>query len=246
MVLYFTGTGNSRYIAKKLAERLDDQLTDISEYTKVGNGGEFTSSTPFVFVVPTYAYYIPLVVEDFIRKSNFSGNTDVYFLLTCGAFFAQGGTVRRLSPLMKVKGLNNKGVAPFVMPENYIAMFTSPDETKAASIIESATKGIPEIAEKIKNGECLYTKKRFSFLAGPINTLFYKFYVKDKPYFATDDCISCGKCANVCPLANITLENGKPVWHGNCTQCMACIARCPKQAIEYGKKLQGKRRYFLD
>ena len=40
-----------------------------------------------------------------------------------------------------------------------------------------------------------------------------------------------------------TMENGKPRWADNCTQCMACIARCPKQAVEYGKSSVGKTRY---
>jgi NAD-dependent dihydropyrimidine dehydrogenase PreA subunit len=34
-----------------------------------------------------------------------------------------------------------------------------------------------------------------------------------------------------------------PVWGKECTQCLACIHRCPVQAIEYGKATIGKRRY---
>ena len=51
---------------------------------------------------------------------------------------------------------------------------------------------------------------------------------------ATDACIGCGKCVELCPLNNIRLENGKPVWGKHCTHCMACICYCPKEAIEYG------------
>ena len=40
-----------------------------------------------------------------------------------------------------------------------------------------------------------------------------------------------------CPLNNIRLENGKPVWGKHCTHCMACICDCPKEAIEYIEKL---------
>ena len=49
-----------------------------------------------------------------------------------------------------------------------------------------------------------------------------------------------------CPLNNIRLENGKPVWGKNCTHCMACICYCPKEAIEYGKKSKGKPRYHFE
>ena len=59
-------------------------------------------------------------------------------------------------------------------------------------------------------------------------------------------CIGCGKCVELCPLNNIHLENGKPVWGKNCTHCMACICYCPKEAIEYGKKSKGKPRYHFE
>ena len=41
-----------------------------------------------------------------------------------------------------------------------------------------------------------------------------------------------------CPLNNITMVEGK-----TCIHCSACINRCPKLAIEYGKKTIGKNRY---
>ena len=59
-------------------------------------------------------------------------------------------------------------------------------------------------------------------------------------------CVSCGKCVELCPLNNITLIDGKPVWGNHCTHCMACLHRCPTEAIEYKKKTQSKPRYFFD
>ena len=67
MILYFTGTGNSRYLARLLAKELDDTIVDIATYTKKNEGGDFVSDKAFVFVVPTYASYIPVVVEEFLK-----------------------------------------------------------------------------------------------------------------------------------------------------------------------------------
>ena len=61
-----------------------------------------------------------------------------------------------------------------------------------------------------------------------------------------EKCIGCGKCEKLCPLNNITLQNARPVWGTNCTQCMACICYCPTRAIEYGKKSAGKPRYHFE
>ena len=50
---------------------------------------------------------------------------------------------------------------------------------------------------------------------------------KADAFRATDACIGCGKCVELCPLNNIHLESGRPVWGKNCTHCMACICYCP-------------------
>ena len=125
------------------------------------------------------------------------------------------------------------------MPENYIAMFNAPRNEQARSIVEQAEPALQKVLAQLKAGqefppprETLYDR----FMSGPVNPVFYRFFVKADAFRATDACIGCGKCVELCPLNNIHLENGKPVWGKNCTHCMACICYCPKEAIEYGKK----------
>ena len=79
--------------------------------------------------------------------------------------------------------------------------------------------------------------------SGVVNDGFYRLYVKAAPFRVTDACVGCGKCEELCPLGNIRLEDGRPVWGERCTHCMACISYCPAEAIEYGKRSVGKRRY---
>ena len=83
-------------------------------------------------------------------------------------------------------------------------------------------------------------------MSGPVNPIFYSFFVKANAFTAGDACIGCGHCAGLCPTNSITIQNGKPVWGGDCTHCMACICYCPTKAIEYGKKSQGKPRYQFE
>ena len=141
------------------------------------------------------------------------------------------------------------GTAQIIMPENYIAMFNAPQKEQAKSIVEQAEPELQKVLTQLRAGQQfppprdnLYDR----FMSGPVNPVFYRFFVKADAFRATDACIGCGKCVELCPLNNIHLENGKPVWGKNCTHCMACICYCPKEAIEYGKKSRGKPRYHFE
>ena len=114
-------------------------------------------------------------------------------------------------------------------------------------IIDKAQDEIVEIAQYIKQNQNfpqVQITMKDKLNSGIVNDVFYPLFVHDKKFYATDACITCGKCVQVCPLKNIRLVDGKPLWQGNCTHCMACIARCPKAAIEYGQKSIGKERYL--
>ena len=97
--------------------------------------------------------------------------------------------------------------------------------------------------KKISPGKVTFIDRMKSRL---INPLFYRLFVKADGFFTTDDCTGCGICAQLCPLRNITIVGEKPVWGQECTHCMACICRCPAEAVEYGKKSEGKPRYYFE
>ena len=239
MILFFSGTGNSRHIALRMGELLEDKVVDLSLYTRQKTGDAFESERPFVLVVPAYSSYVPLVVERVLEASIFEGNRNFYLLMTCGGTFSFGGVNLRLGKVIAAKGLSYRGLKAIHMPENYITMFATPPESVSRRMIERADAVLPRVAVKIKAGKSLYTAKFPSLFT-------YKKYVTDAPYYVTDACIGCGKCARLCPLGNVEMVDGKPRWMGDCTQCMACIGACPVCAIEYGNKAKGKRRYYLE
>ncbi len=76
MIIYYTGTGNSRFIAEAAADFLVDEVTDARPYIKSYKAGTFTSTTPYVFCSPTYAWRLPLVFSRFIEESHFAGSKE--------------------------------------------------------------------------------------------------------------------------------------------------------------------------
>lgn len=247
MIIYFTGTGNSKYIADMLGDKLEDEITDSREYIKDYSGGSFSSQKPYVFVAPTYGWQLPRIFENFIRSSEFSGSSDAYFVMNCGSDI--GMPEERIRQLCSDRGLNYRGVFEIIMPENYIAMFNVPDEAESDKIIEAANGEIDAAAEKIKiNIDFDERTVHFSdkCKSGLVNKLFRRFAVRTTAFYADDRCTGCGMCESLCPLNNIRLSfiDNRPQWGRECTHCMACICRCPSEAIEYGKKSIGKRRYI--
>ena len=247
MVICFSGIGNSKYIADRIAASLQEKLLCMNERIKSGDTGSVKTRENLVVVVPTYAWRIPRVVSDWIGQTEFVGTKNVWYVMSCGSGIGGADIYNR--KLSEKKGLKHMGTAQIIMPENYIAMFNAPQKEQARSIVEQAEPALQKVLTPLKAGQefppprdNLYDR----FMSGPVNPVFYRFFVKADAFRATDACIGCGKCVELCPLNNIHLENGKPVWGKNCTHCMACICYCPKEAIEYGKKSKGKPRYHFE
>ena len=247
MVLYFTGTGNSRYIAKRVAEALGDELFSMNDRIKAGDTSPVTTDEQLVIVTPTYAWRIPRIVRDWLLKTDFPNAKQAWFMMTCGSEIGNAAGYNRA--LCQEKQLAYMGTAQIVMPENYIAMFNAPQAEEARQIIAKAEPDIDRAISAIK------ARQKFApprnnlydrFMSGPVNPIFYSCFVKAKAFTASNACTGCGQCAKLCPTNNITIQNGKPVWGSDCTHCMACICYCPTEAIEYGKKSLGKPRYHFE
>lgn len=247
MILYFSGTGNSKYVAKRIANALDDGLVNLNGRIKAGDTSPVETGERLIVVTPTYAWRIPRVVRDWLLKTQLRGAKQAWFVMTCGSEIGNADRYNR--ELCAEKGLVCMGTAQIVMPENYIAMFSAPQADEARKIVAKAKPDIDRAIAAIRAGECFASTRNNlydCFMSGPVNPIFYKFFVKADAFTVSDACIGCGQCAKRCPMNNVTLKDRKPVWGKNCTHCMACICCCPVSAIEYGKKSVGQPRYHFE
>ena len=246
MVLYFSATGNTEFIAQELAKRLDDECVNLLNRIQTRNHSTLHSEKPFVICAPVYVCEMPRFMSSYLKQQTFSGSRDVYCIFTSGGYCGISGVLAK--SIFRKKHMNYRGHAEFKMPRNYVASdayaMLSREETEAR--ILTAYGMLDGVASNIRGGNPLTARHVFLFetvITVPFNPVWCKFKLRAKNFFTTEKCVGCGKCTMLCALNNITLQDRKPVWGDACTHCMACIGNCPTGAIEYGTITQAKEKY---
>jgi len=249
MIFYFSGTGNSLYAAKVIAEAQREQLVSIAdEMDKKNNVFEYTLKEKELlgFVYPVYAWAPPKMVLNFIKQMKVSGGKPyVFSVCTCGD--EEGKTTKVLGKVLSKKDMVLDSAYSMQMPNNYIVGFDVDSKGVEKEKLQKAE-------EKLENINVALTKRQsdvFDIIEGKmatlktvvVNPLFNWFGMDTKKFYATDVCTGCGLCEKVCLVHTIKVKE-KPVWGKDCTQCLACINRCPVHAIQYGKGTIHKGRYI--
>ena len=243
MIYYFTGNGNSRWVAEQLAAATEDDIQNISDYIKAGTMPTDAEQYDRIGIVfPIHTWYAPRPVVDFLSRLSIKADAYCYFVCTCGD--DSGKVALRLR-----KHFKYDAAWSVRMPNTYIPMFDLDSDTIARLKVKDAKEDIGYIArdinerkKKVKNifeGAFPFTKTYI------INPLFYRFIVSSKGFTVSDTCISCGTCRDVCPVGNIKLVEGRPQWDSDCIHCMACIHSCPQRSIDYRQNTKKRGRYRL-
>lgn len=225
MIFYFTGTGNSLYVAKEL----DDEIISIPQIIK-RDRLEFSADNIGI-VCPVYGHEMPGMVKEFIRRASF--HTEYLFVvLTYGAH--HGGAAEIADLFLQSAGKKADYITSMEMVDNFLPAFDMNEEMAKDKQVE---KHLDQIREHIQ------AKKRGIQKAGPAEKAAHKMYtkmVKNAPetiwaaFQVTDECIGCGICTRVCPAGCIRLENQHAV-HDlvRCQACYACVHVCPKMAVQF-------------
>ncbi len=250
MIFYFSGVGNSAWVAQKLGSKLQDKVLPIAEEIRLDKEYTLSPGERLGFVFPVYGWEPPQIVLDFVHAIKLKQKPDyVYFVCTCGD--DTGKTASVFMSALQKKGWKCHASYSILMPDTYVCLpgfdVDGADELKQK--MENASARVDFIGDELskrvimeKHGcyEGAFPWVKTYVLGG----LFRKFLMSPKPFKATDKCTACGLCAHKCPVHNIKVE-GKPQWGEHCTMCLACYHACPHHAIEYGKRTKNKGQYSI-
>jgi len=244
MILYFTGTGNSKFVAVALAEALQDAVMSMNSVMRRGEGLSVYSDKPYVVVAPIHAWRYPAAVEQLLAEAEFKGSRDVYCVASMGE--NSGNADKALAKLFGAKNMNFKGFCGVVMPNNYIPGWDVDSEEEVRQMLTAAVPKVKVLAEKIKNGDSIAKDDKTpmaGLMSGFVNYGFRNFMLKKQEFTVSDVCVGCGICAANCPTANIFIYDGKATFGENCTSCYSCLHRCPVKAINIKGKTETRGRY---
>ncbi|MBQ9047071.1 MAG: EFR1 family ferrodoxin [Solobacterium sp.] len=228
MILYFTATGNSLYVARQL----DSNLLSIPQ--EMARTDRHYKDEKIGIVCPLFEFEIPQIIKDFIRDSVFE--TDYfYMIITYGCH--HGGVAERTQEFLKAAGKPADYINTIIMHDNALIVF---DMDQQRSI--EADKHVDEHIAGLKAD--ITAKKHMIQQPSQEETDFSSRYLKNKEtngpmytfplYRVTDACIGCGTCTRVCPRGCVSLSDGRPVFDDSkCINCMACIQACPVKAIRF-------------
>jgi len=249
MVFYFSGTGNSEYVARTISESFGDKCVFIPEVMNEDKSFELSDGERLGFVFPVYSWGIPEFVADFISRISINNVSYVYFVCTCGD--DTGMTKEQMSALAKDKGWHLSLGYSIQMPNTYVCLpgFDVDKPEIENNKLSNAKNKLDEALLHIRN----YDDGCFDTLPGDfawvkskvVRPLFNKCLITAKPFHTTDACIHCGMCVSECPMKNIKLDENtsKPEWGDNCVGCLRCYHFCPTNSVQFGRFTNGKGQY---
>ena len=250
MIIFFSGTGNSRRCAHRLGQLLDD--TDIHELTATELREPekacldcADADSRVIWVFPTYSWGVPPVVARFIKAFSIGKNMAAathFMVTTCGDDMAY--TDRQWRKLLTARGLHAAEAYAVIMPNTYVSMKgfdVDPTEVSRKKVADSENR-LKEIAQSIENhGDSMLIRGAFPWVKSAVIYPWFKRYaMSPKPFHALDSCVSCSLCAKSCPMDNIEMVDGRPAWGDDCAMCLRCYHICPQHAVRYGKSTDGK------
>ena len=130
MIFYFSGTGNTRWVAQQIAEAIGEELISIPDAIRQGQYS-YTLQTDerLGFCFPTHGWQPPRIVRDFIAQMQVQNSHFCWALTTCGDNMGECMTI--LNKDLRPKGLEAETLFSVIMPESYVClpfMYTDTEE----------------------------------------------------------------------------------------------------------------------
>lgn len=240
MILYFSATGNCKYVATRLAQATGQEMYSIADCIRNGQY-DFSDGTVGI-ISPAYDWGLPSIVKEFLEKASF--RTDYLY------FAATYGTIPGAIGYMANKAIRERTIDAYYsvrMPDTWTPIFDLSTPEKVAKYTRHTESEIDRMIQGVRERRTnRHLRPRTPAIITKLiaEPLYNKKVRCTSNLHAENTCIGCGLCAKKCPVQAIAMRNGRPVWvKDRCVMCLGCLHRCPKFAIQYGNRTKKHGQY---
>lgn len=246
MIAVFSGTGNSLWVARRLAAATGDTLYILPLGHDVPAP---QAARRVIWVFPVYSWGVPPAVYAIIKDIDIEGadRCEHFAVMTCGD--DAGYADRMWTRMIERRGWRAAGAWTVQMPNTYVLMkgFDVDPADVAAAKLRDAAPRTDAVAAAIlgrKPGDkpaADVLRGRFARIkTGVIYPWFVRHAMSPRPFHSLDSCVGCGLCASTCPMGNINMDGRRPRWADRCALCLRCYHICPSHAVAYARATDGK------
>lgn len=230
-LLWFSPTGNTKYLAELLQKELPVESEQIE--LKKGRAQELRETENLVILHPIHGFNTPRTVEEYFKDFSNASPCKIWLVAVgCAQHWINLAATLNLQKILRKKGHRIMGDFRMAMPSTFIMAF--PDDY-SQGLIQQARNSLPAIAQKIIQGEehlpSVPFKSKIVNFFGRAEKFGARFFGLE--LHANKGCTSCGLCWKNCPENNIRKgKKGRPRFAFHCLMCMKCIYQCPERAIK--------------
>lgn len=243
MLYYFSGTGGTEW-ASEIFERelfkigkvcMRQAITrDLLEERNRNNPVDGLSIERLVLMYPVYAFDAPSLVYDFLNTleaTTHSSRATVVSVSGGGEVWPNTKCRTRVIEKLEKLGYAVDYERMLVMPPN-MALQANPD--LISYLMQTLPKRVRHMAKEHQLGifRRVKAKSRVSLRLRISDAEKRQVNDASRHYSSTDQCTSCGWCAEACPGKAIEMVDGRPKFKAGCQLCLRCYYGCPAKAIE--------------
>ena len=234
MLLYYTGTYNTRYITNRIKEKMNLEIVDTIEVDEKMQVIDLEGYDFIGIGYPIYAFNVPNIFIKYLKKLSFPKYSKYFIYKNSGETYSlNDASSNDIVKLLKKQKCYISNEYHFMMPYNIHFRFSDElvseilkmDEKLIDILMYEVFTNVSNIKKYKLKHKIVSSIFKIQCIGGFVNSFFYK---------VNADCSKCYICVNNCPTQNIYVKNNKVRFKHNCVMCMRCSMYCPCNAISIG------------
>lgn len=236
LTLYFSGTGNTAYLAHRFSEQTGARCLSIEEPAAFAS--IIAEHDTIVFCYPIYGSRPPRNMREFVaRHADALQGKRVVLFVTQSLFSGDGA--RSFLDLLPAGHVEVVYGEHFRMPNNVSnlwPLYRRQREAKLHACRNRVDTKLTGVCQEIQDG--IEKRRGFSGVSRFLG------WLQAKPWLSGGEalmgrslniyhnhCTACGLCVRLCPTKNLVQQGDTIVPQASCIVCYRCVNRCPEQAI---------------